>query len=1709
MNCSFDDLKPSSENVWKQAVINQFSTLVLNKRVTLILKSKINQSSVVYNVDMFLKTQNIAEWLIDQGHAKSTITLDNDNGEQHRLKLKNHKQDVFTMRFIKAAEIPLNDQFVEIEITCIYSPFCFYAQLKHFKEDFSRFEESIQTFYENEMKHSDIVLLKKPCVGQMCIARYSVDDFWYRAVVKEIDLTLNSVVVFFIDYGNHDTVQIDGNLLAINEQFIKYPCLGTLCCLDGIKPISGSNKTDTLMEESINLMFEIMSFKVMAKFIDKQAECYQVEVQVEELVNEKSKMVDLSEKLIQMNYVASNGKTKPAARLKSSVVENNGFKVNNKPATTTNLQSTLKKYIPTDLGLGLKKAYDITITHVESVNEFYFQLNQANKEKDMFRPLCADIQYFYEKKTNLPQPNFECNTACIYYDDEKNVYHRAQIVNVVDKNNCIIYLIDIGQKKLVNRTQLREIYEKYLNICPQALQGSLEDLRNLQNAHQTDEGFQAKFKKILLGKTFLANVLDITSIENDEILKNKYLVKLYDSQNEEVFALLIEDLDHELIDQSFKPSVKSKLEETRLDETLTTHNQSVSLINPRPAFKFNNNNNHDQRQASIHDDITSPFPVHETNHNNFDTTDNADGRRLISKTKQTLIETADKLKQLEENKKAAPMISYYDTIEIDPLQLYNIIISNYEKSTSFNVQFIDLFLDFDQNFDEFQLSCSQSKQIDCETFKTVKNFDTVSIAAKFYDDSLWYRARLLSMDTLETDGKCLIEFIDYGNCQLTLLTDCVYLNEKFAKFKPCSIKCSGIAYLNKQVTIDSVQIENLLSHGKPVKESTDETKMEWNCYLVKQQQQNNDNYFIQIDEIYNLVYKYKLVDSTYLFQPFEFNEPIIKQNVLQIDTFFDCIVSDIKNGLQFIYVQVKQSLDELKRLENQLANESVESLYKLNIQNLKINNFYLINYNKRMYRGLLLTPISNNAEHDFQQLHLIDYGNKLSFSSRQEMEDKCDFFVLTPKYFKYNSFAIHCQLPLPTKIEKVWVKEEKEKFYHSIQPQKEFQIKLLSTEEPYVIEFKEDPKKIDFQFNSIITRVNQLSADLEPQHILSGNNSMSLMNDFKLGGTWLLKKEATNYEFNVFFEEQSIKSIRFQKFFVYSKQLLEKNKFQHQNLEKNLSAVHVENVKENCIYFVKCKSQTFLSSLKDHVRLMIENYFSRVKIINKPAANQFTLFYLDYGLIDLFQASNLSDYEFYSINIHSKILPTLTIECILSPDKLAKKLMKAKDKNDFIDAFYLNSVASRMLTSLKSFKVDFTEYFKQLHQKSTTSNLFTVDLIDPTDNQSIIDKIIDLGLKEIASHSFLSIITHFTNVKSFYVQKFDQENTRLLDDLQLTIQKKIAANQLQPLLKPVLNKLCISFYNDDEQYYRAKIISFNEIECEVFYIDFGNSSKVKLNQIKEITPDLIERLPKAFSISCELDLTQSNFKTNDDIEDLNKYIGEIAIDDLKFNVKFISRKENKYNDTACYIIQMYESETKLSIIDHFKKFKRTETSNVNFRFDNNSSIDTSSEDDRALAENLTDTSSKFIDDTNNVENTLASVTSKSYMLHNQTEINHLDPDWNEPGGKKISQSVLTKNNESANHDPSWTETPSHLKHYVQNETTINTTFNTTTNTTINNSNKNYDVVDKSSSWSETPLSKKNYVHNETTLNESICSQANTKSYSEKSLLIINPANKLG
>lgn len=235
-------MKPAEGTVWQSSIIANFTQHVLFKLVTLNFKSK---SENIYNVDMFLGAKNVAEILIKKKYA---VYQQQPSGASNSV-------DMFTSRFIKAANIPLNTAHEQhshqLEVTCIYSPFCFYAQLSEKKAEFSFFEETLQTYYETS---ADNVRLTRPQIGQMCIARYSQDQAWYRAIVKEIDADLNSVVVFFIDYGNQETIQMDGNLLVIHEQFVKYPCMGVLCCLDGLAPIIDTSRPESASEECINFM---------------------------------------------------------------------------------------------------------------------------------------------------------------------------------------------------------------------------------------------------------------------------------------------------------------------------------------------------------------------------------------------------------------------------------------------------------------------------------------------------------------------------------------------------------------------------------------------------------------------------------------------------------------------------------------------------------------------------------------------------------------------------------------------------------------------------------------------------------------------------------------------------------------------------------------------------------------------------------------------------------------------------------------------------------------------------------------------------------------------------------------------------------------------------------------------------------------------------------------------------------------------------------------------------------------------------------------------------------------------------------------------------------------------------------------------------------------------------------------------------------------
>jgi hypothetical protein len=170
-----------------------FTEKCLGKIVTLTFSSK---SENFYNVQMHLKAENVGQFLVEQQVA---VCRDDELEERPTLH-DSPKVELHSSKFVRPAKIPCNLELqYDVEITSIFSPYFFYAQLSKDRDRFLAFEESLQGFYK---QNGAGLVLKRPRVGQMCVARYSVDLAWYRAVIKEIDYESNTVKVFFIDYGN-------------------------------------------------------------------------------------------------------------------------------------------------------------------------------------------------------------------------------------------------------------------------------------------------------------------------------------------------------------------------------------------------------------------------------------------------------------------------------------------------------------------------------------------------------------------------------------------------------------------------------------------------------------------------------------------------------------------------------------------------------------------------------------------------------------------------------------------------------------------------------------------------------------------------------------------------------------------------------------------------------------------------------------------------------------------------------------------------------------------------------------------------------------------------------------------------------------------------------------------------------------------------------------------------------------------------------------------------------------------------------------------------------------------------------------------------------------------------------------------------------------------------------------------------------------------
>lgn len=98
--------------------------------------------------------------------------------------------------------------------------------------------------------------------------------------------------------------------------------------------------------------------------------------------------------------------------------------------------------------------------------------------------------------------------ACAYLDYDKKTWYRAKIVKIIDQDHCLVFLIDVGTMRYVNRAELKEIYHKFLDEPCLVARACLCDLED-QKDEAIDESYQSRLLLLFIKNTVSRKVPEI------------------------------------------------------------------------------------------------------------------------------------------------------------------------------------------------------------------------------------------------------------------------------------------------------------------------------------------------------------------------------------------------------------------------------------------------------------------------------------------------------------------------------------------------------------------------------------------------------------------------------------------------------------------------------------------------------------------------------------------------------------------------------------------------------------------------------------------------------------------------------------------------------------------------------------------------------------------------------------------------------------------------------------------------------------------------------------------------------------------------------------------------------------------------------------------------------------------------------------------------
>nr|XP_029132761.1 tudor domain-containing protein 6-like isoform X1 [Labrus bergylta] len=471
-----------------------------------------------------------------------------------------HKQEQFMYPELQAGTVET------VIVTDVTNPLRIFCQLKVFSQELRKLSEQITQCCEGRKTNC---VIGPEMIGFPCAARGS-DGRWYRSVLQQVFPTNQVVEVLNVDYGTKQLVQVE-NVRPLATEFFRMPVVTYNCSLHGL--IDKGVVWTTRQIDYLRTL--LLSKTVIAKFEYQSISegVYYVTLYGDENTNMNN--------LFGSNLSCSSESEKT---LEDYAICNTPYRRQHPPPLEGYQKKMLEKEerkgvvekLPAE-DLSLNSSHAAVVQHVSDPSEFWIKTQNYAKELD---ELMDEIYHLYKDSVNKVVRNPTVGLYCASKAKDGDFYRAT--VTEVGETKIKVFFVDYGNTEVVDRSHIRMLPDKFKKLPRLALKCTLAGVR------PKDEKWSPSacdfFNTSVTDKVLNVHVM----AKYDE----NYVVQLADpeAEGEKDLAVLMCSSDHAERAETWRP-LKAKMSvQTAILPTVQLLDASLSGVQINNGSSFQTQN---------------------------------------------------------------------------------------------------------------------------------------------------------------------------------------------------------------------------------------------------------------------------------------------------------------------------------------------------------------------------------------------------------------------------------------------------------------------------------------------------------------------------------------------------------------------------------------------------------------------------------------------------------------------------------------------------------------------------------------------------------------------------------------------------------------------------------------------------------------------------------------------------------------------------------------------------------------------------------------------------------------------------------------------------------------------------------------------------------------------------------------------------------------